>query len=109
MDSKKHSEFTGDEAQISREVGGEFKAYGGSLFGKNFELVPDKKIVQDWRHDGEGWPEGYFSKATFEFAAVEGGTELNFAHTGIPETDYEDIKTGWHDYYWEPMKEMLEG
>jgi activator of HSP90 ATPase len=106
MDSKKHARFTGAGASISREVGGRFTAYGGSLQGENLELVPDAKIVQTWRSDD--WPEGHYSRATFSLAKVEGGTRLTFTQTGVPEEFYEDVKQGWIDYYWEPMKRLLE-
>jgi uncharacterized protein YndB with AHSA1/START domain len=39
MDSRKHSKFTGEEASISREVGGKFSAYGDYITGVNLELV----------------------------------------------------------------------
>jgi activator of HSP90 ATPase len=106
MDSKKHARFTGAAASISREVGGKFTAYDGSLQGENLELVPDAKIVQTWRSDD--WPEGHYSRATFSLAKVEGGTRLTFTQTGVPEEFYEDVKQGWIDYYWEPMKRLLE-
>jgi len=106
MDSKKHARFTGAGASISREVGGRFTAYGGSLEGENLELVPDAKIVQSWRSDD--WPEGHYSRAAFSLAKVEGGTRLTFTQAGVPEEFYEDVKQGWIDYYWEPMKQMLE-
>jgi hypothetical protein len=41
------------------------------------------------------WPEGYFSRVTFEFTAVPEGTEAEFTQ-------------GWIDNYWEPMKTFLE-
>ena len=49
MDSKKHAAFTGGKASISRLVGGAIMAYDDYIAGKNVELVPDRKIVQDWR------------------------------------------------------------
>src|SRR5206468_4282723 len=57
MDSRKHSKFTGAPAKLSRKVGGEFTAFGGSLSGKTTELVADKKILQEWRADD--WPAGH--------------------------------------------------
>ena len=54
MDSEKHSQFTGAEAVISREVGGFFTAYDGALSGVMLELVPDSKIVQTWRGSDDG-------------------------------------------------------
>ena len=49
MDSEKHAAFTGGKAAISRVVGGSILAYDDYITGKNIELVPDRKIVQDWR------------------------------------------------------------
>jgi activator of HSP90 ATPase len=106
LDSKKHASFTGSEAVISRKVGGKFTAYDGYAEGVNLELVPDKKIVQSWR--ASDWPEGHYSKATFAFQATTGGTKLTFTQTDVPEEFAVDVSRGWQDYYWAPMKEMLE-
>jgi activator of HSP90 ATPase len=106
MDAKKHAEFTGGKAIISRKVGGKFSAFDGYAEGVNLELVPDKKIVQSWR--AEDWPEGHYSKVTFAFKATTSGTQLTFTQTGLPEESADDVAQGWKDYYWAPMKEMLE-
>jgi activator of HSP90 ATPase len=106
MDSRKHSKFTGAKASISRKMGGKFKAYGDYISGMNLELVPDKKIVQSWR--GSDWPKGHYSKVTFSLKKVKNGTHLTFRQSGLPENYYKDINQGWRDYYWEPMKEILE-
>jgi len=105
MDSRKHAAFTGSKAKISRKVGGKFTAYDDYISGTNLELVPNKKIVQSWR--GNDWPEGHFSQATFAFKAVKGGTRLTFIQTGVPAEQYEGIKKGWIEFYWEPMKAVL--
>ncbi|MAG48087.1 ATPase [archaeon] len=105
MDEKKHAEFTGSEATVSREVGGKFNIYG-SITGENLELEQDKKIVQTWRY--EDWPEGHYSKITLVLEETDNGTKVTFTHEDIPEDKYEDIKKGWNDYYWNPMKEMFE-
>lgn len=106
MDSGKHSELTGSEAKISRRVGGKISVYNGDIEGTNLYLVPDEKIVQSWRYSD--WPEGHYSKATFSLKKVEDGTRLTFTQTDVPDEHYEDISQGWRDYYWKPMKEMLE-
>jgi activator of HSP90 ATPase len=105
MDSKKHSKITGAVVRMSREVGGKFSVYGGDIQGVNLELVPGQKIVQSWRYSD--WPKGHYSKCTLSLKQVSGGTRLTFTQVGVPEQFYDDIKQGWHDYYWEPMKEML--
>ena len=106
MDAKKHAEFTGATAKISRQVGGKFTIYGGDIQGENLELEPDKKIVQSWRYSD--WPEGAFSRATFALEDLGGKTRLSFTQSGVPDEHYEEIKQGWTDYYWGPMKVMLE-
>ena len=106
MDSRKHAKFTGGHARISRKVGGRFSTYDGYAEGKNVELVPDARIVQTWR--ASDWPEGHYSQVTLSLATNRTGTRLTFVQTGIPVEQYEDIKQGWIDYYWKPMKEMLE-
>ncbi len=106
MDSKKHSTLTGDKAVISREVGGKFSAFDEYAEGVNLELVPDKKILQTWR--ASDWPEGISSKVTFALKAAAGGTQLTFLQTGVPEEFAGDVSQGWRDYYWAPLKEMLE-
>lgn len=106
MDSKKHSEFTGGAAVINREVGGKFIAYDGYADGENVELVPDKKIVQTWRTSD--WPEGHYSQVTFLLEEVDGKTRLTFTQTGVPDDQAVDIADGWRQYYWKPMKQMLE-
>ena len=106
MDSKKHATFTGGKAVISRKVGGKFNVFDGYAEGKNIELIPDKKIVQSWR--ASDWPEGVYSQVTFLIEEVDGKTKLTFTQTGVPDEQYADISQGWRDYYWKPMKEMLE-
>jgi activator of HSP90 ATPase len=106
MDSQRHTEFTGDAARISREVGGEIMAYGGYITGQNVELLPDTKIVQTWR--ASDWPAGHESRVVFVLSPVPSGTRLQFAHRGVPDDEYESIKQGWIDYYWTPMKALFD-
>ncbi|MBM2832551.1 MAG: YndB domain-containing protein, partial [Dehalococcoidia bacterium] len=52
--------------------------------------------------------EGHYSRVTFSLKEVSGGTRLTFTQAGVPEEFYDDISQGWRDYYWTPLKEMLE-
>ena len=74
MDSKKHSQFTGGKASISRKVGGKFTAYDGYAEGVNLELVPDEKIVQSWH--ASDWPETHNSRVTFAIKEIKGGSHF---------------------------------
>jgi len=106
MDSKKHAAFTGDKAVISRKVGGSFKVYDDYISGKNIKIIKDKKIVQTWR--ASDWPKGVYSTVTFEFGIHEKNTGLKFMQEGVPKEQYDDIRHGWIEFYWEPMKKYLE-
>lgn len=106
MDSRKHSKFTGEKASISRKLGGKFTAYDGYAEGVNLELLPDERIVQSWRADD--WPEGHYSKVTFSIKETATGTRLTFKEAGVPEDQYAEISQGWRDFYWAPMKKLLE-
>ena len=108
MDSDKHSKFTDSKAIISRITGGEFSVYDGAINGINLELVKDNKIVQSWRSEEDEWPKGHYSKATFFLEKNTTGTLLKFVQTGVPEAAYDSIKDGWREYYWKPMRDMLE-
>jgi activator of HSP90 ATPase len=104
MDSKKHTRFTGSKITMSRKVGGRFKAGDGWIDGVNLELLKDKLIVQGWRGNDDNWPKDYYSVVRFRFTKVKGGTRLDFLHSGVPVSAYKEIRDGWREYYWEPLK-----
>lgn len=107
MDRKKHGMVTQSTVRMVARIGGKFSVYGGGITGTNIRLEPEKLIVQSWQIDDEHWPKGHQSKVTFRFSKHKRGTRLNFTHSGIPSAAYEDIKSGWHEYYWTPMKTLL--
>ena len=108
MDSEKHSQFTGAQANISRQVGGSFTAYDGALTGTILELVPDSKIVESWRGSDEGWVPGHYSTATFLLEEIPDGTRLTFVQAGVPEQSYDQINQGWQTHYWPKLRAFLE-
>ena len=107
MDSRKHAAFTGDAAKIVRRVGGAFSVWGGYATGKTLRLEKDKMIVQSWRTSdfAEGDPD---SKVTFRLSKKGTGTRLVFVQSNVPDEQAADLRQGWSDFYWEPLKEYLE-
>lgn len=108
MDSRIHSSFTGDETVIEDKEGTSFSAFGGYITGKNIVLERGKKIIQTWRAEEEGWPADHFSEVVFILKNVDGGCELDFFHTAIPEHKAAAIENGWTEYYWNPLRIYLE-
>jgi activator of HSP90 ATPase len=107
LDPKKHSEFTGSKATGKAKVGAKFTAWDGYISGRNIELEKGKRIVQEWVTTD--WPDGYPpSKLEFTFKEVDGKTELTMVHSDIPTEQEEELKQGWIDYYWKPLKNYFE-
>ena len=91
--------------EISREVGGAFALFGGYIFGRQLELVPNERIVQAWRVGS--WEPGIFSIARFELVEQGSGTRIAFDHMAFPKGDGEHLAAGWKMNYWEPMEKFL--
>jgi activator of HSP90 ATPase len=107
MDQKKHAEFTGSTVSMSNEVSGKFDVFDGYCRGYNIELIEPDKIIQAWHFQEDGWPDDHYSICTFEFKPTGGKTRLLFTQTGIPEHKVEELKGGWKQFYWNPMKDYL--
>jgi uncharacterized protein YndB with AHSA1/START domain len=107
MDERKHSQFTGEPAKISRQPGGTFTCYGGYLNGVNLVVESPKLIVQAWR--SRHWPKETYSIVTFKLAKLGGGkTRLTFTQIGVPAEDCKKKNEGWRKHYWQPLKKYLE-
>ncbi|XP_078428996.1 uncharacterized protein LOC144701143 isoform X1 [Wolffia australiana] len=59
MDENRWKGFTQSNAKISREIGGVFSLFDGSIKGVNADLKEEKSILQKWRF--ASWPDGVHS------------------------------------------------
>jgi activator of HSP90 ATPase len=59
MDENRWKGFTQSNARISKEIGGEFSLFDGSITGVNEELQEGKLIAQKWRFGS--WSDGLYS------------------------------------------------
>jgi activator of HSP90 ATPase len=107
MNPKTHAAFTGTRVTMSNKVNGKFTVFDGYVNGYNIELVEGKKIVQAWHFAEDGWPDDHYSICTFLFEPVDGKTRLTFHQAGVPEHKAEELKEGWKQYYWNPIKAFL--
>jgi activator of HSP90 ATPase len=92
-------------AEISHEVGGSFKLFGGFIIGRHLELVPNERIVQAWRVSY--WDAGAYSIVKFALTEEGAGTKIIFDHLGFPKGDAENLVAGWKGNYWEPLAKFL--
>lgn len=96
--------WSGDEAKMGPEVGDSFTLWGGQMFGKNLEVVKNKKLVQEWNYDQWDAP----SKVTFTLKAKGKKTIVDLLHEDVPEKSLKSIDEGWDVYYLGAMKEMFD-
>lgn len=96
--------WTGAKAEMTPEAGTEFSLWDGSIVGKNLELDPEKKIVQQWYFGDH--PEE--SIVTIKLHPDPKGTSLEVRHTKIPDDDYENIVDGWDNIYAGSLQDFYE-
>lgn len=94
----------GGPVKMKAEKGFEFSFWGSDIWGKNIEVEPNKKLVQEWF--GGDWPKS--SIVTFLLESGDGETVLTLEHIDVPEAEVDDFAAGWKNYYLGPMKEYLE-
>jgi len=103
LTSEGHTLMTGSTARVDGQIGGEFSAWDGYIFGRTLELQPPHRILQAWRTSE--FPEDVVdSRLEILLQPAEGGTQLTLIHTGIPEGQQESYRQGWQDFYFTPMR-----
>lgn len=104
--SKQFSELTGAPAEINSEPGGKFTCFGGMISGQTIEIQPLVLLVQAWR--AGNWNQGVYSIIKFELESIGNNeTKLIFEHRGFPDDQKTHLESGWHERYWEPIKNYL--
>jgi uncharacterized protein YndB with AHSA1/START domain len=107
INSREHSEFTGEKASIEPRVGGKFMAYDDYIKGEILELEPYKRIVLSWRTTD--FPKDHDdSRLEVLFKDTKEGLEMTLVHTEIPQGQSKEYEDGWNKYYFEPMKKYFE-
>lgn len=94
----------GGPARMDGKVGTKFELWGGDIHGKNIEVVPKKKLTQEWF--GGNWD--HPSIVTFTLTGEKDAVKINLLHTDVPDNEAKDIDEGWKEYYLGPLKEYLE-
>jgi activator of HSP90 ATPase len=96
--------WTGDDVVMDDQVGTEFSLYEGNISGKNLEIEPEKKIVQQWYFGDQEEA----SIVTIILHKDKNNTSVEVRQTNIPDEAYENIAEGWSYAYFEPIMELLE-
>ena len=93
----------GTDAEFDVRVGGSHMEGDGYITGIFEELIPGKKIVETWRTTEftEDQPD---SRVEITFEDAPGGSLVRIVQTGLPEDQVETYRSGWFEFYFEPMK-----
>ena len=103
-DSKVAEQWSAGPAKVDAHEGGEFSYWDGDIHGVNTKVVPEKLLEQDWYgHDNPTWK--YNVKFTFE--EDNGTTTVHLLYSGNIVDEQRDIND-WKDYYFDPIKKLLE-
>lgn len=105
VDPKVIDKWGAGPAKMKAESGTDFSMWGGEIWGKNLDVVPEKRLVQEWHtKDSEG-----VTKVTISLDETDGETKVSLVHENIEgESAYKDFAEGWDEYFFGPMKELLE-
>ena len=87
--------WSGYPAVMGSKPGEEFVMWDGDICGKVIELVPDKKVVQQW-YFGEQEEK---SVVTITIIPQGDNSNVTVEHTNIPTADFDNISEGWNEYY----------
>lgn len=96
--------WSGYPADMKAERGYVFSLWDGDICGINLEVVPNKKLVQEWFF-GENEK---ISVVTLTLKKEDNATYVVLNHTNIPEEVEEEIIEGWKKHYLGSLKDMLE-
>ncbi|KAF8395930.1 hypothetical protein HHK36_019886 [Tetracentron sinense] len=113
MDENRWKGFTQSNAKITKEVGGQFSLFDGSITGTNQELQEGKLIVLKWRFGS--WADGIHSTVRLVFDEPEPGvTIVNLTQTEVPEEDrygnstvVENTERGWRELIFHKIRAVF--
>ena len=96
--------WSGYEARMEDKPGSEFSLFDGDITGEIQTLDPPSLLEQVW--DFEDQEEA--SVVRLELFEESGKTRVELSHNNIPDEAYENIETGWKEYYLGALKSYLE-
>lgn len=91
-------------AKMSARTGAAFSLWGGDIYGKNLEVVKQKKLVQEWFVKGWKAP----STLTISLTLAKMGTLVRLVQENVPDDEYKQYRDGWENSYFGPLRRFLE-
>ena len=107
LSTGEHSRMTGSPAKVSARAGEPFEAWDGYIQGKNLELEPPHRILQQWR-TSEFDASDKDSILEILFESEGDGTRVTIRHSDLPGHGMQ-YRQGWIDSYFVPMMAYFGG
>ncbi len=98
--------WSGGDDVVEYKVGGRFEMFDGWVTGEVLQTSKNE-LAYTWKTSD--WPEG--TKPTevhYLLKEDEAGTKVIVHHTGFPnEKEMDSHKTGWTDFFFDPMEDFI--
>ncbi len=92
-------------SEFDSNEGGAFSLWGGDIHGTNTKVIVNQLLEEDWYgHDN---PERCY-KVRFEMSENATITTIKLHQKDVPDNEVDDFSEGWKDYYFDPIKQLLE-
>lgn len=98
--------WTMGEARMDARSGGEFSLNEGDIYGTNTEVIPSELLRQAWHKHGT--PEWSYD-VTFALKPIDDNTTLVHVTHEVDDSMHQTMEDYWHQNYFAPMKQLLEG
>lgn len=105
VNPKTIEKWGGGPAKMGDKKGEKFSLWGGDIHGTNLQVLPHKKLVQEWYSSDDP---NNATKATFTLTHKNGVTTLILKHEGVSDKNHDSIDEGWDLYYLGEIKKLLE-
>lgn len=103
-DPKLIEKWSGAPALMSEKSGASFKLWDGDVWGSNTQVIKHEVLGQDWF--GNDWATP--SKVLIKLIPNDNETVIELTHTEVPVDEEQNFANGWNDYYFGPIKDLLE-
>ena len=96
--------WSGYQAVIEPVPNTPFSMFDGDITGIMLAIEPPSMIEQQWDFGEQALP----SVARIELTEEGNKTRIELNHSNVPEEAYDNINTGWKEYYLGALKSYLE-
>jgi activator of HSP90 ATPase len=96
--------WSGYPAEMEASPGTAFSMFDGDITGTLLAIEPPSRIEQQWDFGEQSAP----SVARIKLSEEGNKTRIELNHSNVPDEAYDNINTGWKEYFFGALKSYLE-